>query len=273
VIELTPRNFGSVGDLVLAMPENNLFALSVIIHHVRGRVFVNRRDDVTVCHVVHPYGMSLLAGTVADEDFNRAFVEYALGRDGRRATAEYMQAHPREWGPVLAGLFGRRLSRASEPPDLGHVGLATRVNFRFDQHLHLERVGSVVNAQVRRTTLSDLHDFPGSVIPTAFWPDANTFIDHGVGYTALERGTPVSVAFSSFLHDGQLELGIETSPDARGRGHASRACTALIAHCLERDLTPVWACREDNTASYALAVRLGFRPTDAVPYYVFAPPR
>jgi RimJ/RimL family protein N-acetyltransferase len=67
--------------------------------------------------------------------------------------------------------------------------------------------------------------------------------------------------------DGVLEIGIETLEKFRGMGFAYHASAALIDHCIENGLEPVWACRLENQGSYYLAQKLGFVPSRMMPYY------
>ena len=74
-------------------------------------------------------------------------------------------------------------------------------------------------------------------------------------------------AFSAFVIDQQLEIGIETADNYRGKGYAIGTCCALIDYCLENDYEPVWGCKLHNTPSYLLAQKLGFVPTIYWPFY------
>ena len=79
-----------------------------------------------------------------------------------------------------------------------------------------------------------------------------------------------STAYSAFVAPGILEIGIETSPLYRQKGYALKVCQQLIDYCLQNKLTPVWACRLENSASYYLAQKLGFEPSLYLPYYRLA---
>ncbi|MBV5348270.1 GNAT family N-acetyltransferase, partial [bacterium] len=89
----------------------------------------------------------------------------------------------------------------------------------------------------------------------------------GKGFTLLHQGQIASTAYSAFVHEGILEIGIETVDGFRGKGFAELTCSALIDHCLESDLVPIWSCRLENTASYELAQKLGFEPILQIPFY------
>ena len=83
-------------------------------------------------------------------------------------------------------------------------------------------------------------------------------------------GRPAAVSFSSFVHDHMLELGMETLPEFRRAGLGTAATAKLIDYCLEKNLEPIWACRDGNQASYNLAIKLGFEPAAYLPYYELA---
>ena len=107
----------------------------------------------------------------------------------------------------------------------------------------------------------------GSVTPRYFWESEDDFIENGVGFSLFEQGALAATAFSSFVHDDQLELGIETLPAFRGKGYASTVCAALLDYCIENEFEPIWSCRLENIGSYQLAQKIGFVPTIEVPYY------
>lgn len=80
--------------------------------------------------------------------------------------------------------------------------------------------------------------------PKFFWRNAEQFAERGIGYTLMDGGEAASTAFAAFVEDSQLEIGIETNEQHRGKGYASHVCAALIDYCLENGLEPVWSCRK-----------------------------
>lgn len=110
------------------------------------------------------------------------------------------------------------------------------------------------------------------MVPKNFWKDVESWkAGGGEGFCALLDKTIVSCAFSSGIHGNQLELGIETVPEFRGKGLAKIVSMHLVRYCLERGLVPVWCCRRSNVGSVKLALSLGFTevtfPTGPIPYY------
>jgi RimJ/RimL family protein N-acetyltransferase len=105
------------------------------------------------------------------------------------------------------------------------------------------------------------------VVPKYFWKDAEHFYKSGKGFSLIYENRVASTAYSSFIHDNLLELGIETIESYRGKGFAVLTCSSLIDYCLNNNYEPVWACRLENVGSYNLAQKLGFEPTLYIPFY------
>jgi hypothetical protein len=251
---------------------NNLFARSVIEKHVTGMIHVDNINKPDTAYVIHPYGISLLFGDYGNVDFNNRFKSHALNIDNSRDKHEWMQAYPGEWKNVLQDLFGNLIIKSSENTGnktAGVIELNTRVNFRFnkDRYLHIDKAALSGNDMIVETGPSHFEQMPGSVIPLRFWDSAAGFMQKGKGFTLLHDGEIASTAFSAFVHEEKLEIGIETVERYRGSGFAELACCRLIDYCLERGLIPVWSCRFENTASYKLARKLGFEPTRMIPFY------
>jgi len=89
-----------------------------------------------------------------------------------------------------------------------------------------------------------------------------------ISYITLANGEAASIAYSSYIHENIIEIGIETAEAHRGKGLARLACAELIRHILEAKRIPMWSCRADNTASVKLAEKLGFVQTLQLPYYM-----
>lgn len=75
---------------------------------------------------------------------------------------------------------------------------------------------------------------------------------------ALVDGRPVALCIALAVTGTLWDVGVETDPDHRRRGHA-RDCFAALARHLDADgLRPVWSATQDNAASLAMAASLGF---------------
>jgi hypothetical protein len=71
-------------------------------------------------------------------------------------------------------------------------------------------------------------------------------------------GRPVSFCYPVWQTETQWDLSIDTLAPYRRRGLGARAARTLIRHMRGTGRRPVWGALESNTASRALAARLGF---------------
>lgn len=251
---------------------NSLFARSVIEKCIPGNVYVDDIDEPQTFYVVHHYGMSLLFGNSNNKAFNDSFKDYALNSCKTRNNFEWMQAFPGDWDKVLNDLLGDHLIRSSdnvEKKEKGIVEINTRVNFKFniDKYLEFKKKNIVADMKIVRADQQVFNCLKGSVIPYYFWNSADEFYEKGAAFSLYHDGQLASTAFSAFIHDGQLEIGIETGEAFRGKGFAQYTCSELIDYCIKHNYEPVWACRLENLGSYNLARKLGFEPTAEIPYY------
>lgn len=272
MIQLDKNGYDQLIEPLSKVKINNLFARSVIEKKIEGKVYVDNTNAPRTFYVVHPYGMSLLFGASDNEAFNNSFREHAFNYQRTRNYHEWLQADPGNWESVLQRLFDGHLVSSSASYGnqcSGIIELNTRINFKFNlaKYQEFKKKHIVEDLKVVRTDQQMFREMKGSVIPFYFWNSADEFYEKGVGFSLLHDGRLASTAYSAFIHDDQLEIGIETSEAFRGKGFAQYVCSSLIDYCMERQLEPVWACRKENTGSYQLARKLGFEPVMEIPYY------
>ncbi len=176
--------------------------------------------------------MSLLFGDCTNREFNAMFKEYALNLNGARDRFEWMQAFPRSWDPVLNELFKGRLIKSSENiihPNDGIVELNTRINFKFSYRKFMDNRMELnePDCEIIRTSGKFFEDMRGTVVPAHFWKNADLFVEKGIGYSLLYKDKLASTAYSAFILDKKLELGIETMEEFRGRGYAYHTCRSV----------------------------------------------
>lgn len=230
-------------------------------------VWADRAVRPRAFHAAHPHGMSLVWGPDVAGAFDDVVAHLRTGRAG----PEWLQVDPRWTGLDWDGALGAVDAGASEAEDAAAVRHG-RVNFAFDPDAHRARWGDRTPPDGWRARAATAADFgwSGSVVPSGFWPDAAAFLAHGGGAVVERDGVVGAMAFTSFRHGTDLELGIETDPAHRRRGLAGAAAAAMIARVTAAGLTPVWACRAGNLGSYRLACSLGFVPGAPTPYWHLA---
>jgi hypothetical protein len=264
------ENYDKVAPAFHQLTVNYLFARFVVERKIDGKIYVDDIDYPTVFYVSHPYSMSLLFGNAENEAFNESLKRYILNTDGIRKRYEWLQAPEEQWRTKLDQLFGDRFVSVEENQGAMNekMEVSTRVNFKFNKEkfLAIKAMGSI-DKQVVRTEKLHYDAIPGTVIPQNFWNNSDDFFALGVGFSSMSDDKVASTAFSAFIFDDFLEIGIETAASLKGHGHAFAACSSLIDYCIANNYEPVWACKKNNIGSYRLACRLGFEPTISLPYY------
>lgn len=272
MIELPLDKYDLLIEPLKSVTINNLFARFVVEKHISGKVFVDNIQNPSTFYVLHPYGISLLFGDCHNQEFNREFSNYALHANKVRTKFEWLQTFPREWDSVIGDLFNDKLVKQAENTkglEQGIIELNTRVNFKFnkDKYLQTDRNFDNEHYSIVQTGFDEYTGMTGNVIPQYFWNNSNDFINRGMGFTLKENGEIAATAYSAFVLDDKLEIGIETVEQYRGKGYAEKVCVKLIDYCLEKNLEPIWSCKLENQASFRLAQKLGFEPTIMIPFY------
>lgn len=269
---LDKNSYHLVANPLSELTINHLFARAVMEQKVDGEIYVDDAEHPTTFLIAHPYGMSLLFGNENNDNFNTSFVDYALNRNKFRQKTEWLQAYPVSWNEKLAILFADNIIRENEKANYeskDKIELSTRVNFKFNVEKYLEFKQKLEKNtyEIVRTSKKHFEEINGTVVPKYFWNNAEDFNVNAVGFSLTYESKPASTAFSAFIIDQKLEIGIESVAEVRGKGFALYTCSAMIEYCLENGYEPIWACRLENSVSYKIAQKLGFEPTLYIPFY------
>ena len=272
MILLEKSDYYKVREPLKSVKSNHLFARTIVEQHLDGKIYVDNVETPGTFYIIHPYGMSLLFGKSDNEGFNSNFLDFAFNTNKIRNRAEWMQAYPNDWNTKLSDLFGNKMIKSTDNSNMEvdcKVELHTRVNFRFDLKKYQDFKQNIDkgNFNIVRTGKEIFKDMQGSVVPMYFWKDEEDFSSRGMGFSLFHEHKLASTAYSAFIHDNLLEIGIETVEQFRNKGFAQYSCSALIDYCLENNLEPIWSCRLENTGSYKLAQKIGFEPTIYLPFY------
>ena len=272
MILLPVHKYSVLEEQIKEVQRNVLFARSVVEKHLSGIIYVDNVNEPRTSLIAHPYGMLLLMGDSNNIEFNDRFKSYAFNTAKIRAKHEWLITSSPEWDNVLTDLFGGSLIKTPENSGKeasGTIELNGRQNFSFNvqKYAQFEKRTIPEHDLIVKTDAVLFEQMTGSVIPQKFWDNAKDFETNGSGYTLLHNGEIAATAFSAFVHENRLEIGIETVEKYRGNGYAELICCKLIDKCLESGLVPVWSCRSENTASVRLAGKLGFETTLSFPFY------
>lgn len=85
------------------------------------------------------------------------------------------------------------------------------------------------------------------------------FLRCGKGYALCNKdGQVLSEAYTDYIGDGYVEIGIVTHPSYRNQGFGAQVASHLISKCLEANMIPIWSCQINNRASMQVAHKIGF---------------
>ncbi len=260
MIQLQPNDYFKVTDILNAVQFNNYFARAVVLHHIKGKIYVDRTENPRVFYIYHPYGMSLLLGDYTSIDFKNDFRNYCLNTDENRDKADWLQVYPFEWNAVI-----EEIANSTSMV----VELYERVNFKLNREKYdtFRKTIELKNWEIVATTAEVFESMPGTVVPRFFWDSAMDFVKNSKGFTLFVDNQPVSTAFASFLIGDILEIGIQTVDGLYGKGYSALSCCKLIDYCIENNFEPIWSCKKDNIGSVKLAQKLGFEVVRIGTYY------
>jgi RimJ/RimL family protein N-acetyltransferase len=88
--------------------------------------------------------------------------------------------------------------------------------------------------------------------------DKDRFFTTGVGFCILDQERVISESYGLFIANGQAEIGVITDPEYRGQNLGTIGCAIMLDYCYKNNLEPYWNCDVKNSASAAIAKKLGF---------------
>lgn len=112
--------------------------------------------------------------------------------------------------------------------------------------------------EINSELLSEIH---GGIVPSLFWKSSENFLKKGKGYCIFDGKNVAAWVFSAAVSSSEIDIGVETSENYRGRGLAAAAAKMMIKYAFDVGKSPVWACHCNNTASKRLAEKIGFVKT------------
>ena len=238
---------------------NHYFAKAVLLKRALGKVYVDQLTAPCCYYIICDYGMSLLFGNPEKNLFIKKVAQHMATNSLNFDKPEWLQVYPQQWHQLIESQLKEQ--------QLTITSVQTRVNFNFEPSAFSQLKAPEKLSLVKPITAKHFDSISGDVAPKHFWKNSEEFTSYGKGFVIELDSNIASTAYSSCIDRGILEIGIETDKAYRNKGLAFTVAYALIKHCLEYDIKPVWACRKENQASYLLAQKLGFKPTKFLPYY------
>lgn len=97
--------------------------------------------------------------------------------------------------------------------------------------------------------------------------DAKTYLKNGIGFILWDADKQLVVSEAHGICSKQfIEIVTVTHANYRGQNLSTIVCNHLIHYAIDKGLNPVWACNEDNVASWKVAEHQGM---DKITKYSF----
>jgi RimJ/RimL family protein N-acetyltransferase len=240
------------------LQEGRFFPLiaSVLIGNQRGSIYVNSYAAPTTFFVEHKFGFSQIFG-----ETNSFFLD-----------ALYQHLTERKFTAPKIRLYAPRHQEFL----LECAELSERCQFRLKHAASRSRWdngagGNVKTVDIKAQNIREIDQALGLDLSFRFWDSEENFLEHGMGQAVKYNEKFVSVCYAAAVAERIAEIDVATLPEFRKRGFAACACSAFIAKCMERGITPNWDCFTNNKGSLRLAESLGFeKHGEPYPFFTLA---
>ncbi len=134
----------------------------------------------------------------------------------------------------------------------------TRIEYCYksggDKLLQTESVGK----SIIRIDQNNFKLLSGRITPHFSWPCMDQFLRRGFGFLALQDGRYCGNAFSAAVSSDEVDIGVEITPESRGKGLATLLAIRMCVEILRQGKKPVWGHAETNIGSMHTAIKCGF---------------
>ena len=213
-----------------------IYPLSVIQGYQTGDIY-----ELENCTLIHHYcGFGFLCG----EPTEGAFAQIVT----------LMKSIVNSGGRLVLFCDGQSLARRFELQ--GGMIIETREFYEFSG----ERSSFTLpeGFEIRELDGGIISRLDGRIVPSFSWESSERFLEKGKGFCVMHGQEPAAWAFSAAVSDDEIDIGVETCEQFRGKGLAAAAANEMIRCALSVGKKPVWACHSGNTGSKRVAQKLGF---------------
>jgi RimJ/RimL family protein N-acetyltransferase len=252
VIRLEPRDRESALHLYRATEARFPLIGAVLQNRQDGVVHADAATRPGCAYVEHAFGFAQVLGR-PDAEFEKALERYLL------VDKSFAPQKVRLYTPWLPGFL----------EDRRHDSLRSlRQRFVLDPG-SAESVADSSDRQVAEVDDSNVAAIEEAFgVTRRFWRSSSDFVRGAHAIVVLHRAEPASLCYAAAEADGQVEIDVLTRPEHQRLGLGKLAVSRFVRRCLERDLTPVWDCFANNTASVRLCRSSGFAPkADPYPFF------
>jgi hypothetical protein len=260
--ELEPGEFSRISHLFQGHKQY-LPVFAVIDGNFPGRVFVDDRDAPNTALVWALSRWAYIDGNPHKDAFNRALdrlIRHTVIPGSRVMGMNWFELYTApapQWAAALeTHLSGYQLDKHHE----------TVYTFEPHQYVRLRSPPALPHGALLEKV--DLPILPKAALAAPFFT-AEFKTRTAFGFQLIRGDKLLSLCRSNGLAYGDEFMVDVVTPDEkeRGQGYATLVATALIDHCLDLGLRPLWETTFDNLPSRRLAHKLGFVEAASYPVY------
>ena len=259
MVELQESQFKRVSDFLKNNVCDTVAAYAIIENRQRGRVFVDNPEVPNSVLFWHYSGFAMLSGDSTNDNFNKNICRLLSGNfeDNQRRFA--LVVDNSGWNEQILHLIGNNTS----------ISKNYRLKFQFDISIFSQKE-YIIPAGYELKVIDDniIKKIQGTIIPSFIWDSPQAFLAAGKGFCLMDGDNIACTVFSSYIGNGQMDIGIETVQNYRRRGLGIVTASAMVSYSLKNGFKPVWGCAENNIGSKNVAQKLGFKLINKHPLYI-----
>lgn len=185
-----------------------IYIYSMLENRQKGRVFVDNIDNIQNVLFWHYCGFAYVAGNGENEVFNHSLGKFIQGDYEANQSRFVLAVAEEKWKEVL-----RQLSKSDT------IYERTRYQFKFNPRKFMIEDWKIPEGYKLKEIDEDLiNKLEGRIIPSFSWENAEAFLQKGKAMCLVHNGEIACNAFSAAIGNGQMDIGIETNPNYRGKG-------------------------------------------------------
>lgn len=246
---LSPAQYAAACDLYQGHGAYFPLIAAVLNNAQDGAIYADSAEQPVQVYVEHAFGFAQVFGAAVPA-FEQALQRYLLVDKQFRSTKVrlYTPGIP----AFLQGSDGQELRSWRQHFQL-HVSQSASASEAVDAHA---KGVTVLPADASHVDLIE----PAFDVVGRFWRTREDFARHANAVLALVEGRAAAVCYAAAVAGGRAEIDVLTLPAYRHLGLAKAAVRVFNQRCLAQNVTPLWDCFTNNTASMALCQSVGFFP-------------
>ena len=261
MIELSKEKYTLVIPFLKDIECETIYAYSILENKQQGRIFVDNLMFPKTALFWHYCGFAIVSGDCNNNEFNNELLKLLYGDYEKNQRKFVLYASNDAWRIKLSSLLD----------DDQVVNKRLRLSFKFDDcFFNLQNFSVPYGYEIKEIDKLLLEKIEGNIIPRFSWHSPQAFLDYGKGFCLIHEDKIACTAFSASIGNNQIDIGVETNDNYRRNGFGVITAAMMVSFCLDNAFEPIWGCRNDNTGSSSIALKLGFRQRTSYAFYVKA---